>query len=86
MTRDRTHAPYPFGFERVVLIASRDRYRLAIDRKVMDPKIKGHQNSLFRQRLKTVHLPSWVPEVIVSGDAGFAANPTLNLIDKKGAT
>jgi hypothetical protein len=37
----------------VVLIASWDRYRIPIDLKVMDPKIKGHQNILFRQMLET---------------------------------
>jgi hypothetical protein len=68
------------------VIASRDRYRIPIDLKVMDPKIKGHQNILFRQMLETVHLPSWVRRVIVSGDAGCAANPTLKLIEKKGWT
>jgi hypothetical protein len=52
----------------------------------MNPKIKGHQNILFRHMLETVHLPSWVRPVIVSGAAGFAANPTLNLIEKKGWT
>jgi hypothetical protein len=52
----------------------------------MDPKVKGHQNILFRHMLETVHLPSWVRQVIVSGDAGFAANPTLKLIEKKGWT
>jgi hypothetical protein len=36
--------------------------------------------------LETVHLPSWVRQVIVSGDAGFAANLTLKLIEKKGWT
>jgi hypothetical protein len=36
--------------------------------------------------LETVHLPSWVRQVVVSGDAGFAAKPTLKLIDKKGWT
>jgi hypothetical protein len=86
VTRDSKHSPYCFGFEMVVLIASWDRYRIPIDLKVMDPKIKGHQNILFRQMLETVHLPSWVRQVVVSGDAGFAANPTLKLIEKKGWT
>ncbi len=36
--------------------------------------------------LETVDLPSWVREVMVSGEAGFAANPTLKLIDKQGWT
>jgi hypothetical protein len=52
VTRDSKHSPYCFGFEMVVLIASWNRYRMPIDLKVMDPKIKGHQNSLFRQMLE----------------------------------
>jgi hypothetical protein len=86
VTRESKHSPYHFGFELVLLIASWDRYRIPIKLGVMDPKVKGHQNILFRHMLETVHLPPWVCEVIVSGDAGFAANPTLKLIEKKGWT
>jgi Transposase DDE domain len=86
VTRESKHSPYQFGFEMVLLIASWDRYRIPIDLKVMDPKIKEHSNILFRQMLETAHLRSWVREVIVSGDAGFAANPTLKLIEEKGWT
>jgi DDE family transposase len=86
VNRDSAHAPYHFGFEMVVLIASWDHYRIPMRLAVMDPKIKGHQNILFRQMLETVYLPSWVRRVIVLGDAGFAANPTLKLIEKKGWT
>jgi hypothetical protein len=86
VTRESKHSPYHFGFELVLLIASWDRFRIPICLAVMDPKIKGHQNILFRQMLETIHLPFWVRRVIVSGDAGFAANPTLKLIDKKGWT
>jgi hypothetical protein len=39
--RESKHSPYQFGFEMVLLIASWDRYRIPIDLKVMDPKIKG---------------------------------------------
>ena len=86
VTRDSAHSPYHFGFEMVLLIASWDRYRIPIRIAVMDPKVKGHQNLLFRHLLETVELPSWVRQVIVSGDAGFAANPTLQLIEHKGWT
>src|SRR5918992_1015181 len=86
VTRESKHAPYHFGFEMVLLIASWDRYRVPINLAVMDPKVKGHQNILFRQMLETVELPSWVRQVIVLGDAGFAANPTLKLIAHKGWT
>ncbi|PON12783.1 hypothetical protein C2W62_34625, partial [Candidatus Entotheonella serta] len=61
-------------------------FRIPIRLAVMPPQIKGHQNILFRQMLETVDLPSWVREVMVSGEAGFAANPTLKLIDKQGWT
>jgi hypothetical protein len=86
VTRDSAHSPYHFGFEMVLLIASWDHYRIPINLAVMDPKVKGHQNLLFRHMLETVELPSWVRQVIVLGDAGFAANPTLKLIEKKGWT
>jgi len=86
VNRDSAHSPYHFGFEMVLLIASWDRYRIPLRLAVMDPKVKGHQNILFRHMLETVHLPSWVGEVVVSGDGGFAANPTLKLIEKKGWT
>jgi DDE family transposase len=86
VTRDSAHAPYHFGFEMVLLIASWDRCRIPIGIALMDPKVKGHQNILFRHMLETVELPSWVRQVIVLGDAGFAANPTLQLIEKKGWT
>jgi len=86
VTRESKHCPYHFGFEMVLLIASWDHYRIPIRLAVMDPKVKGHQNILFRQMLETLHLPSWVREVIVSGDAGFAANPTLKRIEHKGWT
>ena len=86
VTRDSAHSPYPFGFAMVLLIASWDRYRIPIDLAIMGPKVKGHQNILFRHLLETLQLPSWVRQVIVSGDAGFAATPTLKLIDKKGWT
>jgi len=86
VTRDSKHASYHFGFEMVLLIASWDHFRIPIRLAVMDPKVKGHQNIVFRHMLETVPLPSWVRQVIVSGDAGFAANPTLKLMKNKGWT
>jgi hypothetical protein len=53
---------------------------------VMDPKCKGPQNLVFRHRLGTVALPSWVPQVLVTADAGLAANKTLKVIQGKGWT
>jgi hypothetical protein len=70
----------------VLLIASWDRYRIPIRLAVRDPKVKGHQNILFRHMLETVPLASWVRQVMVSGDAGLAAHPTLKLIETKGWT
>jgi hypothetical protein len=86
VTRENAHAPYTFGFEMVLLIASWNHYRIPITIAVMDPEVKGHQNVLFRHMLETVHLPSWVRQVIVTADAGFAANETFKLIEKKGWT
>ncbi len=86
VTRESAHAPYRFGFEMVLLIASWNHYRIPITIAVMDPKVKGHQNILFRDMLDTVHLPSWVRQVIITGDAGFAANETCKRIKKKGWT
>ncbi|WP_410959606.1 hypothetical protein, partial [Salmonella sp. SAL4432] len=76
VTRESAPAPYCFGFEMVLLIASWHRYRMPSALAVMDPKCKGHQNILFRQMLEAVELPSWVRQVIVTADAGFAANKT----------
>ena len=86
VNRDSKHSPYHFGLEMVLLIASWAPFRIPIRLAVIAPQIKGHQNILFRQMLETVALPSWVREVMVSGDAAFAANPTLKLIDKQGWT
>lgn len=86
VTREGAHAPYHFGFEMVLLIASWNHYRIPIAIAGMDPKVKGHQNILFRHMLETVYLPSWVHQGIVTGDAGFAANKTFQVIDKKGWT
>ena len=89
VTRESAHSPYHFGFEMVLLIASWNRYRIPIAIATMDPKIKGHQNILFRHMLETVQLPSWVRQVrqvMVTADAGFAANKTFKLIQDKGWT
>jgi hypothetical protein len=73
-TRERAHAPSYCGFAMVLLIASGTRYRIPSALAGMDPKCKGPQTILFRQMLATVELPSWVRQVIVPADAGFAAN------------
>lgn len=81
VSRENEHAPYTFGFDMVVMIASWDRFRFPVAIAPIDPEIKGHQNLLFRHMLKTFTPPSWVRQVVVSADAGFAANTTLELID-----
>jgi hypothetical protein len=86
VTRESAHAPYCFGFAMVLLIARWNRYRIPIAIAVMAPKCKGHQNILFRQMLETVALPSWVPQGIVTADAGCAANKTFKVIEGKGWT
>src|SRR5262249_34554400 len=77
ITRHSEHDPYAFGFEMVVLLASWDRLRIPLALVPIDPKIKGHQNILFRQMLKEFVPPAWVRQVVVVADAGFAANETL---------
>jgi Transposase DDE domain group 1 len=86
VSRESEHAPYTFGFDMVILIASWDRYRFPIAIAPIDLESKGHQNLLFRSMLKTFTPPSWVCQVVVSADAGFAANKTLQLIDDRNWT
>ena len=80
VTRHSEHDPYLFGFEMVLLIASWDHRRVPIALGLIDPKIRGHQNILFRQMLRDFVPPAWVRQIIVVADAGFAANETLRLI------
>jgi hypothetical protein len=82
-TRHSDHAPYIFGFEVGLLIASWERLRVPVALALIDPKIKGHQNLRFRQRLKDFVPPAWVRQIIVVADAGFAANATMRLIPEK---
>ena len=80
VTRQSESAPYTFGFDMVVLVASWDGFRLPIAIATIDPERKGHQNILFRQMLKAFEPPAWVREVVVVADAGYPANATLQLI------
>jgi hypothetical protein len=82
-TRHSEHDPYTFGFEMVLLIARWGRFRVPVALAPIDPKIKGHQNILFRQMLKDFVPPAWVQQIIVVADAGFAANATMHLIAEK---
>ena len=82
-TRHSEHDPYTFGFEMGLLIASWGRGRVPVAFGLMDPTIKGHQNIHFRQMLKDFVPPSWVRQIVVVADAGFAANAPLRLIADK---
>jgi hypothetical protein len=80
ISREHEHAPYTFGFDMVIMIASWGRFRFPVAIAPIDPEIKGHQNIVFRQMLTTFKPPAWVRQVVVHADAGFAANKTLQLI------
>lgn len=82
-TRHGERDPYLLGFELVLLIASWDRVRVPVALGLIDPRYRGHQNSLFRQMLKAFVLPRWVQQVVVVADAGFAANAPLRLLAEK---
>lgn len=84
VARINEYAHYCFGFEVVLLIASWARFRVPVGVAVIDPQRKGHQNELFRQMLENFVLPRWARHVIVEADAGFAATPTLKLIERLG--
>jgi hypothetical protein len=59
-TRHSESAPYTFGCELVLLIASWERFRVPVAVGLIDPQCRGHQNSLFRQMLATFVPPTWV--------------------------
>ena len=82
-TRHGEHEPYLFGFELVLLIAHWEHVRVPIALGLIDPKVRGHQNRLFRQMLRDFVPPAWVRQIIVVADAGYAANETLRLIAEK---
>ncbi len=67
----------------VLLVACWDHYRIPVALAVIDPQVKGHQNQLFRQMLQAFEPPPWTRRVVVLGDAGFAANKNLAVIQEK---
>jgi Transposase DDE domain len=83
VTRHSEHDPYLFGFELVLLIVSWDHVHVPIGLGLIDPKIRGHQNIVFRQMLRDFVPPAWVRQLVVVADAGYAANETLRLIAEK---
>jgi hypothetical protein len=76
------YAHYCFGFEMVLLIASRG-HRVPVAICAMDPHRKGQQNIIFRRMLRKYVPPGWAGAVVVEADAEFAANRTIKLINKK---
>jgi len=76
--------PYIFGHTVLLLMAQWGCFRLPIAVRVLDPKIRGHQNILVRAMLRKFQPPAWCRRVIVEADAGFAAKKTLGLIAELG--
>lgn len=72
--------PYLFGHSVLLMIAHWGGFRIPVAVRVINPKIKGHQNILVREMLHQFRLPVWCRRVIVEADAGFAAKKTLQLI------
>jgi len=79
-TRMNEFAPYVFGLDLVLLVAQWGRFRIPVACELIDPKIKGHQNILFRQMLRRFRAPDWCQQVVVIADAGFASKENLRLI------
>jgi hypothetical protein len=83
-TRMNEFAPYVFGLDLVLLIAQWGRFRIPVACELIDPKIKGHQNILFRQMLRRFQAPAWCQQVVVIADAGFASKDNLRLVRELG--
>jgi hypothetical protein len=83
-TRLNEYAPYLFGQSLVLLSAQGGRCRIPVAASVVDPKIPGHPNKLFRDRLEVFVPPAWARQVIVEAEAAFAAQATLRLIQQRG--
>ncbi|MBS1789636.1 MAG: transposase [Acidobacteria bacterium] len=69
--------PFIFGHSVLLMIAHWGSFRVTVSVRVIDPKIKGHQNILAREMLSNFKVPAWSQQVIVEADAGFAAKKTL---------
>lgn len=83
-TKTGKFEPYLFGHSVLLLVASWGRFRIPVAVRVLDPKIRGHQNKLVREMLLKFQPPAWSKQVMVEADAGFAAKPTLALIRELG--
>jgi hypothetical protein len=76
--------PFIFGHSVLLLVAQWGQFRIPLAVRVIDPKIKGHQNILTRELLTQLRPPAWCRRVNVLGDAGFAAKATLQHITQRG--
>src|SRR5262245_53964069 len=83
-TRMGKFEPYVFGHSVLLLIAQWGCFRIPLSVRVLDPKIRGHQNLLTREMLQKFKPPVWARQVIIEADAGFAAKKTLRLISELG--
>ena len=76
--------PYVFGHTVLLLVAQWGQFRIPLAVRVINTKIKGHQNILVRELLTRYVPPAWCQRVVVEADAGFAAKATLQQIAASG--
>jgi Transposase DDE domain len=76
--------PFIFGHTVLLLVMQWGQFRIPLKVRVLDPKIKGHQNILVRELLTQFVPPVWCQRVNVAADAGFAAKATLQHIAARG--
>jgi hypothetical protein len=76
--------PFIFGHTVLLLALQWGQFRIPLVVRVLDPKIKGHQNLLMRELLQAFKPPVWCRRVNVAADAGFAAKATLQRITELG--
>ena len=86
-TRLSQHRLYVFGFPMVVLMAQWGVYRIPVDfalvRRKGTPSYQS-ENALFRHMLREFRPPAWCQEVVVVGDAAYAARANKMLIEELG--
>jgi hypothetical protein len=83
-TRMNEFAPFVFGVEMVVVVASWGRFRIPVSLGVVDHTRPRNANDLFRQALRGFEPPWWAEQVVVLADAGCAANAALTVIGERG--
>jgi hypothetical protein len=79
-TKTGKFEPYLFGHTVLLLIAQWGTFRIPVAVRVLDPKIRGHQNLLVREMLLKFKPPAWCQRVIVEADAGLAAKKRRQLV------